>query len=292
MGSSFLITLREGLEASLVLAILCGYLVKTNRRQLMTSVWAGAGIAAGLCLVLGIVINAAVGGLHGKVEYAVEAFIALAACCVLTWMVFWMRKHSRGLSGELRAKVDAATTGSAIAVIAFVAVLREGLETALFLISAENGSSTGAQVVIGGIVGLVISGALGYLVYLGGNKVNLRKFFLVTGVVLIFFAAGLAGKSVHEFRELFGFESGDGWLVAPMWKITSGVFASGSVYDFLKGLLGWTADPEKIRVFAYVAYLVTTLTLFVRGERSAKTVPPLSDDASSSTRVAKTPAAV
>jgi len=283
MGSSFLITLREGLEASLVLAILCGYLVKTDRRKMMGSVWTGAGAAAALCLVLGIIINAAVGGLNGKVEYAVEAFIALAACCVLTWMVFWMRQHSRGLSGELRAKVDAATSSSAIAVIAFVAVLREGLETVLFLISAESGSSSGAQVVIGGLVGLVISGILGYLVFLGGNRVNLRKFFLFTGILLIFFAAGLAGKAVHEFRELFGLEAADGWLVAPMWTITSGIFASGSVYDFLKGLLGWTANPEKIRVFTYVIYLVTTLTLFVRGERTP---------VASSSGVTETPASV
>lgn len=268
MGSSFLITLREGLEASLVLAILCGYLVKTNRRSLMPSVWSGAGIAAGMCLVVGIILNAAVGGLNGKVEYAVEALIALAACCVLTWMVFWMRKHSRGLSGELRQKVDAATSGSAIAVIAFVAVLREGLETVLFLLGAENGSSSGTAVVFGGLVGLVISGVLGYLVYLGGNRVNLRKFFLFTGVLLIFFAAGLAGKAVHEFREWFGMETG--WLIEPMWTVASGIFASGSVYDFLKGLLGWHATPERIRVFTYVAYLVTTLWLFVRSERSTE----------------------
>lgn len=265
MGSSFLITLREGLEASLVLAILCGYLVKIDRRSMMSSVWTGAGAAAGVCLVLGIILNVAVGGLNGSVEYAVEALIALAACSVLTWMVFWMRKHSRGLSGELRKKVDEATTGSAIAVIAFVAVLREGLETVLFLLGAESGSSSGTSVVVGGLIGLAISGVLGYLVYLGGNRVNLRKFFLFTGVLLIFFAAGLAGKAVHEFREWFGVEGN--WLVNPMWTVASGVFASGSIYDFLKGLLGWHAEPERIRVFTYVAYLVTTLWLFVRIER-------------------------
>lgn len=287
MGSSFLITLREGLEASLVLAILCGYLVKTQRRSMMTSVWGGAGAAAGLCLVLGIVINIAVGGLHGKVEYAVETLIALAACCVLTWMVFWMRKHSRGLSGELRQKVDEATSGSAIAVIAFVAVLREGLETALFLLGAENGSNSGTSVVVGGVAGLLISGVLGYLVYLGGNRVNLRKFFLFTGVLLIFFAAGLAGKAVHEFRELLGTESG--WFIEPMWTITSGAFATGSFYDFLKGLLGWSANPERVRVITYVGYLVTTLWLFVRSERGDVGV---ANHANSASGMAKTPTTV
>ena len=126
MGASFLITLREGLEVSLVLAILITYLVRTDRRDAVRSVWMGAAIAAIGCIIVGIIVNAAVGGLHGKSEQAVEGTIAITACAVLTWMVFWMRRNARSIGGELRTRIDLATSAGAIVGIAFVAVVREG----------------------------------------------------------------------------------------------------------------------------------------------------------------------
>ena len=262
MGASFLITLREGLEIALVLAILAGYLVKSGRPHDLPAVWKGALAALGICLVFGVAIHLAVGGLHGKVEQATEGFIAVAAAGVLTWMIFWMRENARNLGAELRAQVDQATGAKALAAIAFVAVFREGLETALFLLSAETSSASGFRVVIGGLIGLAISGFLGYLVYKGGNRLNLRTFFLVTGVMLIFFAAGLVGKAFHEFRELLGFESG--WLIDPTWTITSGPWAEGTFYDFMKGLFGWHNQAERIRFIAYFLYLIPIMVLFVK----------------------------
>lgn len=269
MGASFLITLREGLEVSLVLAILIGYLVKTGRADRVRSVWTGAGVAAALCIVVGLAVHLTTDGLHGKGEQAVEGFIAVAAAAVLTWMILWMHRNARHMGGQLRAKVDAATTATAVAVIAFVAVVREGLETALFLISAENGGTTGTEVVVGGLLGLAVAAVLGVFVYRAGSKVDLRTFFRWTGVLLIFFAAGLVGKAVHELRELFGFESG--FLIDPMWTIQSGPLSAegGATYDFMKGLFGWVADPERIRVFAYFAYLVPVLWMFLRPGRAA-----------------------
>ena len=266
MSASFLITLREGLEISLVLAILFGYLSKTNRASDFRHVWIGSGIAVLVCLVLGIVINSAVGGLNGKVEQAVEGVLALAACAVLSWMVFWMRGHARGIGTELRQKIDHATTTSALSVIAFVAVTREGLETVLFLLGSRSATTTTSQFVIGGLLGLVIAAILGYLVYVGGNRFNLRMFFNVTGILLIFFAAGLAGKAVHELRELFGFEGG--WLFSSLWDLQSGPLANGNIYDFLKGLLGWHNSPERLRVITYVVYASTVLTLYLRNSSS------------------------
>lgn len=266
MSASFLITLREGLEISLVLAILFGYLSKTNRASDFRHVWIGSGIAVLVCLVLGIVINSAVGGLNGKVEQAVEGVLALAACAVLSWMVFWMRGHARGIGTELRQKIDGATTTSALTVIAFVAVTREGLETVLFLLGSRSATTTTSQFVIGGLLGLVIAAILGYLVYVGGNRFNLRMFFNVTGILLIFFAAGLAGKAVHELRELFGFEGG--WLFSSLWDLQSGPLANGNIYDFLKGLLGWHNSPERLRVITYVVYASTVLTLYLRNSSS------------------------
>ncbi len=269
MSAAFLITLREGLEISIVLAILLGYLVKTGRADRTGAVWAGAAVAAVVCVVTGILFNTLVGEFEGKSEQAIEGFLALAAAIVLTWMILWMRKNARSLSGDLRSKVDGATTAGAVTMIAFVAVAREGFETVLFLLGAETGSSSGAEVVLGGLLGLAVSAVVGVLVYRFGKNIDLKVFFKITGVLLIFFAAGLVGKAVHELRELVGLEGG--WLFEPLWVITSGPFASGTLYDFLKGLFGWSNEPERIRVIAYFAYLLPVLYFFLKPERPAVT---------------------
>lgn len=272
MSAAFLITLREGLEIAIVLAILVGYLVKTNRRDQLRAVWLGAGVAVVVCLIAGLIVNALTDGLTGKAEQAVEGTLALSAALVLTYMILWMRRNARSMGGHLRSQVDGAQTAGALAVVAFVGVAREGFETVLFLLGAETGGSSGAQVVLGGILGLTVSAVVGVLIYLGGARINLQKFFRYTGIVLILFAAGLVGKAVHEFRELLGFENG--WLIDPMWTVTSGVFASGAVHDFLKGLFGWSPSPERIRVIAYFAYAIPVMWLFLR-PAPAPTTPPV-----------------
>jgi high-affinity iron transporter len=262
MGASFLITLREGLEIALVLAIVTAYLVKSGRRSDLRLILAGSALAGGVCIVAGVIVHAFTDGLVGKGEQATEGSLALASCAVLTWMVFWMRRNSRSMGGELRAKVDAATTGRALTLLAFIAVAREGFETVLFLLGAETQSASGGQVVIGGLLGLGISAVLGWLIYVGGRRIDLGTFFKITGVLMVLFAAGLAGKAAHEFRELAGFDSG--WLFGPMWTITSGSLATGTFHDFIEGLFGWSADPERIRVFAYVAYAFPVLWLYLK----------------------------
>ncbi len=266
MGASFLITLREGLEIFLVLAILLAYLDKTGRGSEAGVVWRGAGLAALVCIAVGVVINAAVGGLNGTVEPAVEGIIAITAASVLTWMIFWMRSHSRDLGAHLREQLDNATSHRALMLVAFVAVIREGLETVLFLLGVNSGQHNGTKEVIGGVVGLFIAAVLGRLVYMGGNRVNLRVFFNVTGMVLIFFAAGLFAQSFHELFDFAGINSG--WLAHHAWNLQSGPFASGTFYDFLEGLFRWEASPERIRVIAYVLYLVPVMVLFRKGARA------------------------
>ena len=277
MGSSFLITLREGLEASLILAILLTYLKKTDRWADARFVWAGTAAAIGICLVAGIAIFIALDGLNGKVEYAVEGVIALSATAVLTHMIFWMRSHARTLGKELRDKVDA-SVGSALAIIAFVAVLREGLETVLFLLSAETATASGGDVVVGGLIGLALSVVIGFGVYRSGNRLNLRTFFNVTAVLLLLFAAGLAGKAVHELRLLISWEAG--WLVSSAWTLESGLFATGTFYDFMRGLFGWHKNPENIRVLAYFAYLIPVLLVYLRGSQSVSVPTTTNKEAS------------
>ena len=266
MTTSFLITLREGLEASLFVAILLTYLSKTDRKQDARYVWFGTASAVVACLIAGTAIYLAVSGLNGKVEQAVEGTIAVAAAAVLTQMIFWMRKNSSNLSSELRAKVDASAK-TALFTIAFVAVVREGLETVLFLLSAETSSASGTSVVIGGLIGLAASVILGVAIFAGGRKVNLKQFFNITAVLLIMFAAGLAGKAVHEYRELIGWENG--WLVQPAWEVTSGIWSTGTFYDFMRGFFGWHNAAENIRVITYFAFLLPTLYFYRKPVKSA-----------------------
>ncbi len=269
MGASVLITLREGLEISLVLAILATSLVRAGRTDALRPMWVGAGVALAVCVLGGVAFHFAVGEFEGKSEQLIEGALAASAAVVLTWMIFWMRRNARGMSSELRAKLAEATTPTSVAVIAFVATAREGFETVLFLLGAETGSSSGASVVLGGLIGLALAAALGVVVYRRGQQLNLATFFKVTGVLLIFFAAGLVGKAFHEFRELFGFESG-ALIAPPVWEIGSGPFAEGTLHDFLNGMFGWASDPEPIRVIAYVAYLVPVLWMFLAGTRASR----------------------
>jgi high-affinity iron transporter len=264
MGASLLITLREGLEISLVLAILVGYLAKTGRHPLLRGVVFGSSAAALVCIAAGLVVHHFTAGLTGRAEPAVEGSLALLAAMVLTWMIVWMRRNGRNISGELRTRLDAANGVRAVALVAFVAVAREGFETVLFLLGAEAGGSRGAHVVVGGTIGLAIAAVIGVLIYRFGRQINLQTFFKYTGVLLIVFAAGLVGKAVHEACDLWTLH---GSLVDPLWTIRTGPLASGTLYDFLKGLFGWSNEPEGVRVAAYLIYLVVALRLFLRPDR-------------------------
>ena len=268
MGSSFLITLREGLEASLVISILLTYLAKTNRQDENKSVWLGTIAATIACLIVGIAVYVLVDGLNGKVEYAVEGTLALAAMLVLTQMIFWMRANARNMTADLRKKVETSSK-KALVTIAFVAVAREGLETALFLLSAKTETASGSSVVIGGVIGLLVAIAIGFFVFKAGSRVNLKTFFNVTAILLLMFAAGLAGKTVHEFRELLGLETG--YLIESAWKIESGIWsAGGTFYDFMRGLFGWHANPERVRVIAYFVYLIPVLVIYLKRPKAEK----------------------
>jgi len=278
MGSSLLITLREGLEIALVLAIIVAYLRKTGRGDRLGSIWTGSAAAVVVCVITGYIFFQAVGEFEGKWEQFIEGTLAFAAVGVLTWMIFWMRGNARGIASELHAKIDAAIdeSGAALAVIAFVAVAREGFETVLFLLGAETSSSSGAEVVVGGVIGLAIAAVLGYLFFLGSDRIDLRKFFNWTGLLLILFAAGLFAKGVHEFRAALDLDGA--WYSDAVWDITSGPLHEGWTFDFLKGLFGWSDHPERIRFVSYFAYLIPTLWFYFRGAatpaKTAKTPGP------------------
>lgn len=268
MAESLLIALREGFEASLVVAIVLAF-VRRKAPEHTRAVWAGTAAALGLALVVGLVLHLTVDGLEGEARLRTFAAICLAAAALLTWMIFWMRGHARGLKGELEGRAGAALgAGSSLplAMVAFTAVAREGLETALFLLSTTT-SSDGTAVVAGTVIGLAIAAALGVAVYHGSHRVDMRRFFQVTGVLIILFAAGLLDRFV-----LFLQASGDlGSVDDAVYDLTSHGWLTQAHESgrFLAGIFGWDPRPSAEQVLAYVGFLVPALVLYFRPARSA-----------------------
>ena len=261
MGAAFLITLREGLEAALIVAIVMAYLRQINSTEEFSRVFLGviAGVAVSLAAVTAVYL--AVGELEGRAEELTEGIIALVAAAVLTWMIFWMRSQSRTIGGDLRQQVDSVlATGTVfgLASIVFLGVVREGLETALFLLAVVFDSGT-VNTAIGAFAGLAVSIVLGYGIYRGGQRINLRLFFQVTGGMIIVVAAGLLAKGVHELQEAGVFET----LHAPVWDLTSNpIIGHGHATNFLKGFLGWSPDPSIEQLGAWVIYFGLAIWFF------------------------------
>jgi high-affinity iron transporter len=198
---ALIVTLREGFEASLIVGLILAYLVKTDHRPEHTrTVWLGVLAALGLSVVVGLSLFLTVGELEGTAEALFEGTAMVLAASVLTWMVFWMRKQSKTIGGHLRDQVrDALQVGSGVALagVAFVGVAREGIETALFLFAATKESGT-TTTIIGGTLGLILAAALGVLFYRGAIRINLRRFFTITGMLVIVLAAYLLFSGLHE----------------------------------------------------------------------------------------------
>lgn len=261
MLATFFLMLREGLEAALIVGIVAAYLVKIGRRDALTNVAIGVGAAIGLSIGIGVIVTLTIERLPIVVQETAEGLAAVLAVGVLTWMLFWMRRQGRALKGELEHGVDLAiTTGStrALVALAFVAVIREGVETVLFLIPILSFNGTGIDTVFGGLLGLAVAIGVGWAIFVAGVRVNLRRFFTVTGTVLIFVAAGLIASAVAAFGEA-GLFANSG-TVFDLNGILSDVGPIGTV---LHGLFGYRSAPTPFEAIAYVVYLVPVLVLFV-----------------------------
>ena len=266
--SGLLTGLREGVEAALIVAIICAYLAKTGNARYFPRVFLGAGVALGLSALLGIILFQTVGSFEEPYEQLFEAATLIAAASVVTWMLFWMRRQARSVKGELQAAVDRAIDkGSvrALAVLAFIAVIREGLETSLFLVGQANSAEQGAiWVLVGALIGLAIAAVLGVGFYHGSRRLNLSTFFRWTGVALIFIAAGLLSSAVHELIEIGVITFG----TQPAFDV-SGVLphdaASGNLLgQFLRAIFGYSATPEVTTFVVWLTYVVVVLYLFLR----------------------------
>jgi high-affinity iron transporter len=272
MLTALLIMLREGFEAALVVAIVYAYIRRIGRRDLVAPMWQGMLGAAAVSLAAGVVIHLTIENLEGEARLLAFAAVSLFAVCVLTWMIFWMRRQAHRIKGELQHSVDDAIAGEgnvrfAVMAVAFLAVAREGLEAALFLIAAAT-TEDGAAVLVGGLVGLAVAATLGFLVVLGGKRLPMRKFFAVTGLILIVFAAGLVSRIVLYLQS-----AGDlGTVWNNVYDLTAYPWLTVSTETgrFLGAMFGWDPRPSIEQVVAYLAFLGTVAWLFLRPPRDAR----------------------
>lgn len=263
MLSSLLITLREGLEAALIIGIILAYLARAENRQGFKPVWLGASLAVVVSLAAGAAIYLSAGELSGQAEELFEGAAMFIAVGVLTWMIFWMRRQAVNIKAHLHAQIQSIlTSGSSLglAIIAFVVVVREGIETVLFLFAAVRIAESPIPFATGGFLGLAIAIGIGYSIYKGTSRLNLRVFFNVTSLVLIMFAAGLLAHGMHEFHEA--------GIIPPVaehvWDINYILPEKSTFGRFLTALFGYNANPSLVEVVAYFSYLGFALTAYLR----------------------------
>jgi len=272
LASNALIGLREGLEAALVVVILVAFLVKTDRRWALRHVWVGVAVAVTLSVVIGAMLTYGTQQLTFEAQEMIGGFASILAVVFVTFMVFWMRTAARTISGELKGKLDRAIDLGpfAIALVAFLGVGREGLETAIFFYATTEAAGAGNnQPLIGWVIGLSAAVLLGLLIYRGAVQINLTKFFRYTGVLLILVAGGILAYGLHDLQEA-GVLPGLSTLAFDV----SATVDPGSWYaTLLKGIFNFTPATTLLQAIAWVLYVGTVLTLFLRPVKARTDAP-------------------
>ena len=271
MLANFLIGLREGLEAALVVGILVAYLRKIGRDDVLPRIWLGVGLAVALSLAIGAALTFGTYGLSFQAQELIGGILSIVATGFVTWMVFWMLRAARGLSRELRSDVDShlAGAGWGLVLVAFLAVGREGIETALFILAAVQASGSTALPLAGAALGIAVAVVLGYLIYRGVLSINLSKFFTYTGVILIVVAAGVLAYGVHDLQEA-GVLPGINSLA---FDVTAFVPPDSWYGTLLKGTLNFSPATTWLEAIVWVAYVVPVMTIFILKSRQRPSVP-------------------
>ena len=259
---AFLIMLREGTEAALIVGIVASYLSQTGHRALLPAVWGGVALACLICLGLGIGLNAISAEFPQKEQELFEGVVALIAAGMLTSMVFWMRKAARSIKATLQHAVDAAVrpgrqAGFALVAMVFLAVGREGLESVFFLLATFQ-QDVGPAVPAGAVLGLVAAAGVGAAIYAGGVRLDLRRFFRWTGVFIVFVAAGLLASALRAFHEA-GLWNG---LQQTLFDLSHALPTDSPVGAVLAGLLGYSDTPTLGEGLVWLLYLVPPLLVF------------------------------
>jgi high-affinity iron transporter len=272
--SGLLTGLREGVEAALIVSIVITYLVRSGRADQVGRVWVGTGLAAVLSLIVGIVIFNTVGAFQAPYEQIFEGTTLLIAAAVVTWMLFWMRRQARSVKGELQAAVERTIASGAswgLAILAFTAVIREGLESSIFLVGQATSDRTEAiWILVGALAGFALAVLIGYGFYRGSHRLNLASFFRWTGIGLVFIAAGLLSHGIGEFIEIGALGNGPWTTIA--FDISSVLSDVTGIGSFLRAIFGYSAAPAVLTLVAHVGYLVVVLALFLRPVR--RPLPP------------------
>src|SRR4051794_20454559 len=271
--ASYLIGLREGLEATLVVSILVAYLVKAGRRRQLLPLWVGVAAALALSILFGALLTYTETSLLAdfRSQELFEAVTSVLAVALVTWMIFWMRRTARRLKGELTGRLEHALGVGALAVagIAFVAVVREGLETSLLFYAAAQGATATASPLIGISAGLLTAVVIGIGLYAGAVRVDLAKFFTVSGVLLVFVAAGVLKYGIHDFQEA-GVLPG---LDTHAFDVSAALDPNSWYGAALAGMFNITAAPTVLETIAWVAYLVPVLVAFLWPARRRASAP-------------------
>lgn len=261
--AALVLVFREGLEAALIIAILLTYLGRTNRGSQRGFVWGGAGAAALLSLGFVFILQAIGASFDYPAKGIYEGVTSLLAVVMVTYMTFWVARHGRDMKGELEAELRTSALSLSVFGIAFLTVIREGVETALFL-SAAAFESTGLSTLFGGLAGLLLAAAIAMAIYLLGVRIHLGMFFKIAGVLLIFFGASILRYGVHEFEEVGLLPS----LIEHMWN-TGRVLPDGTgLGAVLQALVGYTADPSLLQLIFYFGYFVAVITYLYASRRA------------------------
>lgn len=280
MLPTFVIGLREGVEAALIVGIIAAFLIQRQQRRAIRSMWVGVGAAILLCLGVAVALSIIGRNLPFKEQEIMEGVLALIAVAGVTYMIVWMRRHSRELKGVLEENAAAAlVAGSSIALIgmAFFAVLREGLETAIFMLAAFQNSTDPWATGLGAVLGVVVAVALGYAIYKGGIRINLSRFFRITGFVLVLVAAGLLASAVHSLAEASVITQLQSSAFDLHWLVDPGSVRAA----LLTGMLGLREVPTVAEVLAWLAYAVPMSAYVLWPQRSRRPAEPVASPATS-----------
>ncbi len=264
MLSSFFLSLREGLEAALIVGVLLGTLKKTNNLKYKSAIWSGVGIASVLSILIGYLLNRLGASFEGQTEQIFEGVAMLLAAGMLTWVIIWMQSQFRSAKLKLEDSVKLAVLeGSRFALfsLAFIAVIREGIELAVFLTAASMDVES-SQILIGAVLGLLTVVALGILLFKSLISLDLAKFFNITSIILILFAAGLVAHGVHEFNEAGVIPS----VIEHVWDMNHILDEKSTPGLLLKALIGYNGNPSLTEVISYFLYFIF-LWLIVRGDK-------------------------
>lgn len=268
MLANFLIGLREGLEAALVVGILIAYVVKIDRRDVLKRIWMGVGLAVALALAVGAVLRFGAYGLSFEAQEIIGGLLSLVAAGFVTWMIFWMLRTARSLGSELRGDVDRHLDGAGwgLVLLAFLAVGREGIETALFLWAAVQATGEETFPLMGAALGIAAAIALGSLIYRGVVRIDLGRFFAWTGAALIIVAGGVISYGIHDFQEA-GVLPG---LDVLAFDLSAVIAPAGFLGTLLKGALNFSPATTWLEAIAWLAYVVPTMILFIRAVRRGR----------------------